>query len=255
MGQGKKLQRRLLLHEEVSQYIKETILTGELKPGDRIVESRLAQELGVSQAPVREALRELEFSGLVEQKPFSGTYVKQVTVKEIRQFYEVRAALERLGAECAAQRMNKEQYQELAMTMFSMEEAARDHDLSEYIKCDARFHDQIVAAANNDLLSRLWEQCNIRSWLHVGTSLTGRDLPELASRHRRIFEALRSKDLEQLRAAAFRRGDALAAACFLSPGGAVFSAAGFCSRGHFVMDSAGRESAEPTDRNSRRRRR
>lgn len=185
----------------MSQYIKETILTGELKPGDRIVESRLAQELGVSQAPVREALRELEFSGLVEQKPFSGTYVKQVTVKEIRQFYEVRAALERLGAECAAQRMNKEQYQELAMTMFSMEEAARDQDLSEYIKCDARFHDQIVAAANNDLLSRLWEQCNIRSWLHVGTSLTGRDLPELASRHRRIFEALRSKDLEQLRAA------------------------------------------------------
>ena len=84
MGQGKKLQRRLLLHEEVSQYIKETILTGELKPGDRIVESRLAQELGVSQAPVREALRELEFRGLVEQKPFSGTYVKQVTVKEIR---------------------------------------------------------------------------------------------------------------------------------------------------------------------------
>ena len=59
----------------MSQYIKETILTGELKPGDRIVESRLAQELGVSQAPVREALRELEFSGLVEQKPFSGTYV------------------------------------------------------------------------------------------------------------------------------------------------------------------------------------
>ena len=66
MEQGKKLQRRLLLHEEVSQYIKETILTGELKPGDRIVESRLAQGLGVSQAPVREALRELEFSGLVE---------------------------------------------------------------------------------------------------------------------------------------------------------------------------------------------
>ena len=59
MGQGKKLQRRLLLHEEVSQYIKETILTGELKPGDRIVESRLAQELGVSQAPVREALRNM----------------------------------------------------------------------------------------------------------------------------------------------------------------------------------------------------
>lgn len=199
--QGKKLPRRLLLHEEVSQYIKEAILTGELKPGDRIVETRLAQELGVSQAPVREAIRELEFSGLVEQKPFSGTYVKQITVQEMRQFYEVRGALEKLGAECAVRRMSEEQYQALAMTIFSMEEAARDHDVPEYIKCDALFHDQIVAAANNDLLSRLWEQCNIRSWLHVGTSLTRRDLPELASRHRKIFEALRSKDLEQLRAA------------------------------------------------------
>lgn len=199
--QGKKLPRRLLLHEEISQYIKEAILTGELKPGDRIVETRLAQELGVSQAPVREAIRELEFSGLVEQKPFSGTYVKQITVQEMRQFYEVRGALEKLGAECAVQRMSEEQYQALAMTIFSMEEAAREHDIQEYIKCDALFHDQIVEAANNDLLSRLWEQCNIRSWLHVGTSLTRRELPELASRHRKIFEALRSKDLEQLRAA------------------------------------------------------
>ena len=188
MGQGKKLQRRLLLHEEVSQYIKETILTGELKPGDRIVESRLAPGIGglSGSGPGGAAGTGIQWPGRTEAF-FGDPYVKQVTVKEIRQFYEVRAALERLGAECAAQRMNKEQYQELAMTMFSMEEAARDHDLSEYIKCDARFHDQIVAAANNDLLSRLWEQCNIRSWLHVGTSLTGRDLPELASRHRRIL--------------------------------------------------------------------
>ena len=197
--QEKKLMRRPLLHEEISQYIKEAILTGEMKPGDRIVETRLAQELGVSQAPVREAIRELEFSGLVEQKPFSGTYVKQIAVQEMQQFYEVRGALEKLGAECAVRRMTSAQYEELETVIFAMEKAAREHNVPEYIKSDARFHDLIVAASQNELLGRLWELCNIRSWLHVGTALTGRDLPELASRHRDIFDALQSGDLEQLR--------------------------------------------------------
>lgn len=199
--QEKKLTRRPLLHEEISQYIKEAILTGELKPGDRIVETRLAQELGVSQAPVREAIRELEFSGLVEQKPFSGTYVKQIAVQEMRQFYEVRGALEKLGAECAVRHMTAREYEELETVIFAMERAAQEHNVQEYIKCDARFHDQIVEAAHNELLSKLWELCNIRSWLCVGTSLTGCDLPELASRHRRIFVALQSGDLELLRSA------------------------------------------------------
>lgn len=195
----KKLPRRPLLHEEISQYIKEANLNGDLKPGDRIVETRLAQELGVSQAPVREAIRELEFSGLVEQKPFSGTYVKQIAVHEMQQFYEVRGALEKLGAECAMRRITPAQYDELKTVIFAMERAAREHDVPEYIKCDAKFHDLIVAASQNELLGRLWELCNIRSWLHVGTSLTGRDLPELASRHRDIFDALQSGDLERLR--------------------------------------------------------
>lgn len=199
MKQEKKLTRRPLLHEEISQYIKEAILNGELKPGDRIVETRLAQELGVSQAPVREAIRELEFSGLVEQKPFSGTYVKQIAVREMRQFYEVRGALEKLGAECAIRHMTEQEYEDLETVIFAMERAAEERNVQEYIKCDARFHNQIVEAAQNELLGKLWELCNIRSWLYVGTSLTGRDLPELASRHRNIFEALQSGDLERLR--------------------------------------------------------
>lgn len=198
MRQEKKLPKRLLLHEEISQYIKEAISTGELKPGDRIVETRLAQELGVSQAPVREAIRELEFSGLVVQKPYSGTYVKQITVDDMRQYYEVRSALERLGAQKAMEKLTREQYEELSMTISAMEEAARENNVSEYIKCDARFHDQIIEIAANGLLSKLWEMCNIRSWLYVGTALTGRNLTELAGRHRTILESLRSGESELL---------------------------------------------------------
>lgn len=198
MKQEKRLPKRLLLHEEISQYIKEAILTGELKPGDRIVETRLAQELGVSQAPVREAIRELEFSGLVMQKPYSGTYVKQITVKDMQQYYEVRGALESLGAQRAMEKLTEEQYEMLAETIDAMEEAAHEDRTSDYIKCDARFHDQIIEIADNELLSRLWEMCSIRSWLYVGTTLTGRNLPELAGRHRKILEMLRAGEAEDL---------------------------------------------------------
>ena len=126
----------------------------------------------------------------------------QVDMEEKDQAYltgKAGGALEKLGAECAVRRMTSAQYEELETVIFAMEKAAREHDVPEYIKSDARFHDLIVAASQNKLLGRLWELCNIRSWLHVGTALTGRDLPELASRHRDIFDALQSGDLEQLR--------------------------------------------------------
>ncbi|WP_455582305.1 GntR family transcriptional regulator [Dysosmobacter sp.] len=198
MPTGRKLPRRLLLHQEVSHYIKEAILTGQLKPGDRIVETRMAQELGVSQAPVREAIRELEFSGLLEQKPYLGTYVKRITVQDMRQFYEVRSALEKLGAESACRTANKEQIEKMETIILAMEDAANNYDVSEYVKLDAQFHDKIIETADNELLQKLWEQCNIQAWLFVGTSLTGGDLPYLASRHREIYESLRSRDLRKL---------------------------------------------------------
>lgn len=199
MNNKRRLPKRLLLHQEVGQYIKEAILSGELKPGERIVETRLAQDLGVSQAPVREAIRELEFSGLIEQKPYMGTFVKKIELQDIRQFYEIRSALEKVGAECACDAMSDEQCEELGHILFAMEESARDRDVSRYVKEDALFHDKIIESADNDLLCKLWEQCNIRAWLFVGTNLAGHDLPYLASRHRLIYENLLARNKEKLR--------------------------------------------------------
>src|SRR5436309_13415825 len=101
---GKKSQRvlRRVLREEIREQLIDDILSGRLAPGTRIVETRLAQELGVSQAPVREALRDLELFGFVVSSPFRGTQVRQISPEDLLQIYPVRAALEGVAARAAA---------------------------------------------------------------------------------------------------------------------------------------------------------
>jgi DNA-binding GntR family transcriptional regulator len=88
---------RIVLSERVKEYIVEAVLNGEMKPGDRIVESSLARHLGVSQAPVREAIRDLVLLGFLESEPYKGTSVRSFTAEELWETYTVRAALESWG--------------------------------------------------------------------------------------------------------------------------------------------------------------
>ncbi len=90
---------RVVLRDQIRNYLADAILNGEYSAGDRIVETRLAQQLGVSQGAVREALRELEWMGFLETQPFSGTYIKRMSVQDLIDLYPVRAALEALGSE------------------------------------------------------------------------------------------------------------------------------------------------------------
>lgn len=200
MQSNHRLSRRLL-HDQVSQYIKESILHGVLQPGDRIVETQIAHQLGVSQAPVREAIRQLEFSGLIEQIPYCGTYVKKVTVEEIENFYQVRGALEILAVRQAAHFITPSQLEQVEQALFLMEEAARRQDVEQYVRYDAQFHDLIIEASGNDLLCRLWEQCHIKQWLFIGTSLANRNLQFLAARHRTILDRLKVCDVDGLQRA------------------------------------------------------
>ena len=200
MQSNNKLSKRLL-RDQVSQYIKEAILQGELQPGDRIVETQIAHRLGVSQAPVREAIRQLEFSGLIEQIPYCGTYVKKVTLEEIENFYQVRGALEILAVRQAVRHITPSQMEQVEQALFLMEEAAMRQDVERYVRYDAQFHDLIIEASSNDLLCRLWEQCHIKQWLFVGTSLANRNLPFLAARHRKISDRLKACDADGLQQA------------------------------------------------------
>lgn len=194
----KKLKKRSLYREEICDYIKEAILTGVLKPGDRIVETRCAKELGVSQAPVREAIRELEVVGLVENRPFQGCYVKEHTIKDVRDSYKVRISLETLGMKDAVEGVTEDQLCEIYDVMKEMEAAAENHEFDLYIKLDTLFHQKIIEISRNRMLLRLWNQCYIREWTYISTKkLSDKGLKSLAVRHEAIYEALAERNEEK----------------------------------------------------------
>lgn len=192
------LKKRSLFREEICDYIKESILSGELKPGDRIVETRCAKELGVSQSPVREAIRELEIIGLVENRPFQGCYVKEHTVKDVRDSYKVRISLETLGIKYAVECITDDQLKEIYDVMKDMEAAAKNHEFDQYIKLDTLFHQKIIEVSENVMLLRLWSQCYVREWTYIATKkLLETGLQNLAVRHEAIYNALAERDEEK----------------------------------------------------------
>lgn len=191
----RRLKKRSLFREEICDYIKESILSGELKPGDRIVETRCAKELGVSQSPVREAIRELEIIGLVENRPFQGCYVKEHTIKDVKDSYKVRISLETLGIKYAVECITDDQLKEIYGVMKDMEAAAKNHEFDQYIKLDTLFHQKIIEVSGNVMLLRLWNQCYVREWTYIATKkLSETGLENLAVRHEAIYNALAERD-------------------------------------------------------------
>jgi len=178
-----------MLGQQIREILLERIFKGELQPGDRIVELQLANELGTSQAPVREALRELQSLGFVEHEPYRGTRVRRITEKELAEIFPVRAALEELAAQEAASRLNG-RVEELEREFEAMRAAAGRKDLQDLAGHDARFHRLIVEAAENKVLLDLWKTLRVEARVVVTALKTDIDLDELAEMHRPLLEAL-----------------------------------------------------------------
>jgi DNA-binding GntR family transcriptional regulator len=192
---------RTVLREQIRELLLERILKGELRPGDRIVELQIAQELGTSQAPVREALRELQSLGFVEHEPYRGTRVRRITEEELAEIYPVRAALEELAAFWAASRLDGK-VGDLEREFEAMREAARRDDLQDLAAHDATFHHLIVEAAGNKVLLDTWKTLRVEARVVVTALKTDIDLHELAELHRPLLEALKEGAQE-------KAGDAL----------------------------------------------
>jgi DNA-binding GntR family transcriptional regulator len=178
------------LREQIREILLERILNGELRPGDRLVELHIAQELGTSQAPVREALRELQSLGFVEHEPYRGTRVRRITEKELAEIYPVRAALEELAAQEAAVRLGG-RAGELEREFEAMREAADGDNLQDLAAHDATFHRLIVEAAGNRVLLDTWRTLRVEARVVVTALKTDIDLHELAELHRPLLEALK----------------------------------------------------------------
>lgn len=192
---------RANLREQIKDLILQRIVAHDYPPGARLVETRIAQELGVSQAPVREALRDLEQLGCVVHEPFRGCSVRAFSADELLEAFPVRAALEALAARLAAERMTEDELLQLADLLETMRAAARRGDAHDQSQANASFHATIVRAARNSLLERQWSFLEPYSRTYLTVSQPGLDLLALSERHVPILDALRARDGEAAAAA------------------------------------------------------
>jgi DNA-binding GntR family transcriptional regulator len=184
---------RPTLRDQIKDALLQRILQGTYAPGERIVEIRVAREFGVSQAPVREALRELEILRLIESEPFRGARVRGVRPEEIAETYPVRAALEEVAARAAAPRLAG-RVKPLADALEGMRAAAADGDLHRFADSDVGFHRLIVEASGNRTLIDMWETLHIDLRTRLTLIQRHDDLLEVAERHGPVMEALDAGD-------------------------------------------------------------
>lgn len=145
----------LPLRDVVFKTLRQGILTGELKPGERLMEIHLANKLGVSRTPIREAIRKLELEGLVTMIPRRGAEVAQITEKSMKDVLEVRKVLDDLSVELACERITEEEKELLKNVCVDFEEAVKTGDFAKIAKTDVAFHDIIVTATRNIRLSQM----------------------------------------------------------------------------------------------------
>jgi DNA-binding GntR family transcriptional regulator len=188
---------RVVLSDRVKQYIVEAVLSGELKPGDRIVENSMAHLLGVSQAPVREAIRDLVLLGFLKTEPYKGTSVRSFTPDELWETYMVRAALESLATRLAATRLTEEDAATLQQILDAMLVAAREQDRDRLVELDNAFHEAILKFSRNQTLYQLWKSLQYGIWSIVTYRKSTLDPEYLAARHGELLEALKSGDPER----------------------------------------------------------
>ena len=190
-----------MFREEIRERLIEDILGGRLAPGARLVETKLAQQFGVSQGPVREALRDLELFGFVVSTSFRGTQVRQISTQDLLEIYPIRAALEGVAAYAAASRIDDATLTQLADLIDVMREAANNDDHRTVVDTDRAFHHAIVKASGNRMLDHVWQTLRLSITTCVTHSVTHRSLHVIAERHVLLLDALRARDPERAEAA------------------------------------------------------
>jgi DNA-binding GntR family transcriptional regulator len=188
------------LREVVTETLREAIVTGVLKPGERLMEIQMAEELGVSRTPVRESIRKLELEGFVVMVPRRGTYVADLSIKDINEVYEIRTVLDVLAAGLAAERITEEELEELERLLVQIGEFVDQNNVEKLIEFDSQFHDVLYRASRNDrlvgIINNLREQ--FTRFRSISMKYPGR-MQNTVAEHTRLVEAIaqRNPDLAQ----------------------------------------------------------
>lgn len=188
----------LPLRDVVFKTLRMEILTGKLKPGERLMEIRLADRLGVSRTPIREAMRKLELEGLVTMIPRRGAEVARITVKSLSDVLEVREALDALAIELACDRVTADELKALKDACDYFKQVTKSGDATKIAKADVIIHDIIVKASKNDklvqMVNNLAEQMYRYRFEHIKDASQH---PRLIEEHEVIYESLLARDKQK----------------------------------------------------------
>ncbi len=189
----------LPLRDVVFTTLREAILKGELKPGERLMELQLAEKMGVSRTPIREAIRMLEQEGLAVTIPRRGAQVAGMTEKDMEDALEIRAALDELAVQLACDAITDEQLKQLKLAMKSFEESTRSGDVKRIAQADVEFHDAIYTATGNEKLVSMLN--NLREQVYryrVEYLKDEKGYPSLIEEHEELYAGIAKRDKEHV---------------------------------------------------------
>jgi DNA-binding GntR family transcriptional regulator len=188
------------LGEVVFEYLRNAILSGELKPGERLMEVTIADQLGVSRTPVREAIRKLEKENFVIMIPRKGAYVADLTKKDILEVLEIRKELEGFAASLAAERMNDTEREKLGRVIEEFNDGMINMDKKRMLDCDNEFHSLIFYASKNQrLINIIFDLHDQFQRFRLVYFNEFNNFHEIQMSHSRIFEALLLNDPKMAR--------------------------------------------------------
>ena len=186
------------MHDLVFNTLMEDILSGRLKPGEKLNISEISERLGVSRTPVREALKQLMSVGLVENVPHRSPFVKKLSIEEIIELYYIRAALEGVASRLASKRLSDGQIRELERLCKRMEEKARSGSYDDFVEDNSKFHFLVYEATDSPRLQEMalhyYRQCE--QYRALVMELPG-SYDEACREHKNILDAFKKRDLEK----------------------------------------------------------
>ncbi|AUS98465.1 GntR family transcriptional regulator [Clostridium thermosuccinogenes] len=186
------------LREVIFDTLREAIIMGELKPGERLMEVQLAEKMGVSRTPVREAIRKLELEGFVTMVPRRGVQVADLSMKDIIDVLEIRASLDSLATSLAAERITNDELKDLKHVNNQFTNYVEKENLQNSIKKDVEFHELIYRCSRNEKLLQITN--NLREQVHRFRVIYMKDLSAhkgLVAEHCEILEAIEARDPER----------------------------------------------------------
>jgi len=197
-----RIQNYPTIREQVYNYTRRAILSGEISPGERLVEDKLSKEIGTSRTPIREALHKLEMEKLVQSLPRVGYVVREINKAEIEEICEIRVALETLAIKWASTKITLKELARLEKIILMTEKHIQRNETQAVVNLDTEFHGILCRASKSQRLEEISQ--SLRDYI-LKFRMKGLCFPEISRRsnegHRRILQAIKRKDLKKIESA------------------------------------------------------